>query len=96
MHNRFRMTIAAAIVAAASLTGCGATLTQLRTRAAVDLACAPEGIRTDAIDGATEMATGCGRRAIYVQLFNNSRYPTWLLNSSVQPVGGSALPQAMR
>jgi hypothetical protein len=72
------------------LGGCGATPTQLRARASVDLDCAPEQLRLDAIDGATQKVTGCGKRAIYVQLFNNSRYPTWLLNSTVVPVTRTA------
>jgi hypothetical protein len=31
------------------------------------------------------VVTGCGKRAVYVELFNDGRYPTWLLNSSVEP-----------
>ncbi len=82
MNWLFRILAAAA---AFGLAGCGATLTQLRTRASLDLACAPDSIRLDEMDGATQVVTGCGKRAVYVQLFNNSRYPTWLLNSAVEP-----------
>jgi hypothetical protein len=73
-----------ALVAVVGLTGCGATLAQLQKRASVDLTCGPESIRMEEIDSATEVVTGCGKRAIYVQLFNNNRYPTWLLNSNIE------------
>jgi hypothetical protein len=76
-----------ALVAAMAFTGCGATLPQLRTRASLDLSCTPESLQLQPLDGATEIVTGCGKRALYVQLFNNSRYPTWLLNSNVEPTG---------
>jgi hypothetical protein len=79
-----------------ALAGCGATEAQLRTRAAFDLACPSGSIRTEAIDGATQLATGCGKRAIYVEMFNNSRNPTWLLNSSVEPLAAPPPAQAMR
>jgi hypothetical protein len=84
MFKLSRMTTLAVAVA---ITGCGATLPQLRTRASVDLSCTPESIQLKPLDGATEIATGCGKRALYVQLFNNSRYPTWLLNSNIEPAG---------
>jgi hypothetical protein len=87
---------ASVLAACIVLAGCGATQTQLRTRAAFDLACAPGAIRTEAIDGATQLATGCGKRAIYVEMFNNSRNPTWLLNSSVESVSVPPAAQAMR
>jgi hypothetical protein len=94
MARRFSTTVLGACVV--TLAGCGATQTQLRTRAAFDLACAKDSIRTEAIDGATQLATGCGKRAIYVEMFNNSRNPTWLLNSSVEPVIIPPGVQAMR
>jgi hypothetical protein len=93
MARRFSTTILGACVV---LAGCGATQTQLRTRAAVDLACAPDAIRTEALDGATQVAMGCGKRAIYVEMLNNSRNPTWLLNSSVESVSAPPAVQAMR
>jgi hypothetical protein len=76
-----------AFVAAVAITGCGATLPQLRNRASLELSCAPESLNVSDLDGATKIVTGCGKRAVYVQLFNNSRYPTWLLNSSIEPSG---------
>jgi hypothetical protein len=84
------------LVAALALTGCGATLPQLRTRASVDLSCTPESLQLQALDGATEVVTGCGKRALYVQLFNNNRYPTWLLNSSIDPANVPAGAQSAR
>jgi hypothetical protein len=74
-----------ALAGGLALMGCGATLPQLRTRASVDLACKPESLQLKELDGATQVVTGCGKRAVYVELFNDSRYPTWLLNSSVEP-----------
>jgi hypothetical protein len=79
-----------------AFTGCGATLHQLRNRASVDLSCTPESIEVDAMDSATQVVTGCGKRAVYVQLFNNSRYPTWLLNSAIEPVGPPPTAQSSR
>jgi hypothetical protein len=46
--------------------------------------------------GATQIVTGCGKRALYVELLNNSRCPTWLLNSNVDPVGIPANAQSAR
>jgi hypothetical protein len=72
------------------IAGCVATLPQLHTRAALDLACAPENLRDEAIDAATRVVTGCGKRAVYVEMFNDSRYPTWLLNSDIRTVDSPA------
>jgi hypothetical protein len=80
----FRISMTTVFVACAALTGCGATLPQLRRRASVDFACNAASLQVEKIDSATEIVTGCGRRAVYVQLFNNARYPTWLLNSNVE------------
>ncbi len=77
----------AMVAAAVGVTGCGATLSQLRTRASFDLSCAPESLQLKPVDGATEIVAGCGKRALYVQQFNNARYSTWLLNSAVEPQG---------
>ena len=75
----------AALAAGLGLMGCGGTLPQLRSRASVDLACTPESLQLKELDQATQVVTGCGKRAVYVELFNDGRYPTWLLNSSVEP-----------
>jgi hypothetical protein len=85
-----------ALTAALPLAGCGATQAQLRTRASLDLSCSPEGIQLDAVDPATQIASGCGKRAIYVQLLNNSRYPTWMLNSNVETTRVPAALQSTR
>jgi hypothetical protein len=79
-----------AFVAAVAITGCAATLPQLRNRASLDFSCAPESLQMSDLDGATKIVTGCGKRAVYVQLFNNSRDPTWLLNSTIEPSGPPA------
>jgi hypothetical protein len=67
------------------LAGCGATLPQLQTRAALDLDCHAEALSVRVVDPATRLVTGCGKQAIYVENFNNSRYPAWLLNSEIRP-----------
>jgi len=72
--------------AAAMLTGCGATLPQLKTRASLDFDCAQAQLDVKEIDPATRQVEGCGKRAMYVGIFNNSRYPTWLLNSEIRTV----------
>jgi hypothetical protein len=67
-------------------TGCGATVQQLKTRAALDLDCTAARLDVKQIDSGTRQVEGCGKRAIYVELFNNSRYPVWMLNSDVRDV----------
>jgi hypothetical protein len=68
------------------LTGCGATLEQLKTRASLDLDCAATRLDVKTIDSATRRVEGCGKRAMYVEIFNNSRDPAWMLNSDVRDV----------
>ncbi len=82
--------------AALPLAGCGATQSQLRARASLDLSCAPDSIRVNALDTGTQVASGCGKRAIYVELFNNGRHPTWMLNSDVQTTRVPEAAQSMR
>ena len=84
------------LAAALAVTGCGATLPQLRTRASFDLSCTPGSLQLQPLDDATEVVTGCGKRALYVQLFNNNRHPTWLLNSNVQPASDTPGAQSAR
>ena len=68
------------------LTGCGATLQQLKARASLDLECAETQLEVKTIDSATRRVEGCGKRALYVEIFNNSRDPAWMLNSDVSEV----------
>jgi hypothetical protein len=68
------------------LTGCGATVQQLRTRASYDFECTETQLHVQAIDSGTRQVEGCGKRAMYVEIFNNSRHPTWMLNSDVRDV----------
>jgi hypothetical protein len=70
------------------LSGCGATVPQLQSRAAFDFDCQPAAISVRALDPGTRVAAGCGKQAVYVEHFNNSRHPTWLLNSEVKPQPG--------
>jgi hypothetical protein len=65
--------------------GCGATVEQLRNRASIDLECQPASLSIRTIDPATRSVNGCGRQAIYVEQFNHSVRPAWLLNSSIAP-----------
>jgi hypothetical protein len=77
----------ALLAAAFGMSGCGATIPQLRTRASVDMSCTAESLHVQPLDDATQIVSGCGKRAVYVELFNNARAPTWLLNSSIDDVG---------
>ena len=65
-------------------TGCGATLPQLKQRASIDLACSEAQLDVKEIDPGTRQVEGCGKRALYVEIFNNSRRPAWLLNSDIR------------
>jgi hypothetical protein len=69
-----------------AFTGCGATLPQLKTRASIDLECTEAQLAVKQINSGTRQVEGCGKRAMYVELFNNSRYPTWILNSDIRDV----------
>ncbi len=93
MFKRSKMTTLAAAV---GFMGCGATLSQLRGRASVDLSCAPESLQLQALDGATQVVSGCGKRAVYVEQFNNARHPTWLLNSNIEAPGIPPSAQSQR
>jgi hypothetical protein len=70
--------------------GCGASLEQLKNRAAIDLECQPASLAIRPIDSATRSVNGCGKQAIYVEQFNHSVRPTWLLNSSITPAATSS------
>jgi hypothetical protein len=78
------------------LGGCGATPAQLRVRAAFDLGCDPAAISTRELDAGTRVASGCGRQAVYVENFNQSVHPVWMLNSEVRslPSGKASAPSA--
>jgi hypothetical protein len=76
--------------AALALGGCGATVQQLKTRASIDLQCAEPRLQLKEVDAGTREVTGCGKRAIYVEIFNNSRHPLWLLNSELRDVPASS------
>jgi len=70
--------------------GCGATVEQLKVRAAIDLDCQPASLAIRPIDAATRSVSGCGKRAIYVEQFNHATRPTWLLNSAIAPAATAA------
>jgi len=74
-------------IAAVGLAGCGATLDQLQSRAAIDLDCQPEAISSRELDSQTRIASGCGKRAVYVETCTGRNHSgcTWLLNSPVRP-----------
>ena len=63
--------------------GCGATLEQLKNRASIDLECQSASLAVRPIDAATRSVSGCGKQAIYVEQFNHSVRPAWLLNSAI-------------
>lgn len=68
--------------------GCGATLAQLQTRAALDLDCTPASITARDVDIGTMVASGCGKQAIYIEhcVGNNHSSCTWMLNSEIKSV----------
>jgi hypothetical protein len=74
--------------------GCGATLEQLKNRASIDLDCQPSSLAIRPIDSATRRVNGCGRQAIYVEQFNHSVRPAWLLNSPIVPAAASSASNA--
>jgi hypothetical protein len=69
--------------------GCGATLAQLQTRAALDLDCSPASITARNIDTETLVASGCGKQAIYIEhcVGNHHSHCTWMLNSTIKASG---------
>ncbi len=66
--------------------GCGATEEQLRARAAFDFECSEGSVRIVEIDSRTRGASGCGKRATYVQECDGPKNNmmtecTWVQNS---------------
>ena len=66
--------------------GCGATASQLKSRAAFDLHCNESSIRITKLDSRTRGVTGCGQRATYIESCDGpadsfARKCTWVLNS---------------
>ena len=71
--------------------GCLATFEQLQARAAFDLDCPPASISARELDDRTQIATGCGKQAVYVQTCTNRNSGcTWMLNSEVKPMEARA------
>jgi hypothetical protein len=62
-------------------------LEQLQTRAALDFNCQPAAISARFVDTQTRLATGCGKRAIYVETCSdrNRAVCAWMLNSEIKP-----------
>lgn len=79
----FRMLLLA--IASWTLSGCGATVGQLKARAAFDLDCPESQLTIVAIDDRTRGVRGCGSKAVYVEtcrMLNNAPTDcTWVLNS---------------
>jgi hypothetical protein len=70
------------LVLGAVLAGCGATESQLRTRAAFDLSCDEKSISIVEIDSRTKGVRGCDKHATYVeQCAQGNADCTWVLNS---------------
>jgi hypothetical protein len=85
MKNRKRLLLPVAFASACLLfAGCGATLTQLRTRAAFDFDCQADSISVREMDPGTRVAAGCGKQAVYVENYNQNLRPVWMLNSEVK------------
>jgi hypothetical protein len=74
------------------LGACGATESQLRSRAAFDFSCPQGQLQITEIDGRSKGVTGCGKRAVYVEQCkpNNASDCTWVLNTELTPEGPPA------
>lgn len=66
--------------------GCGASLEQLRTRAAFDFSCPEPQLSVVDIDSRTKGVTGCGKKGTFVESCTPTPWKnlecTWVLNSS--------------
>ena len=68
------------------LTGCSATLEQLKDRATFDLQCSENQLRLTRIDDRTYGVAGCGKRATYVDTCDQLQTRadcTWVLNADL-------------
>ena len=67
-----------------ALLGCGASVSQLRSRASFDLDCPAQQLRITEIDARTRGVRGCGQRVTYIESCSDSRRArntcTWVLN----------------
>jgi len=75
-----------------TVSSCGASFEQLQSRAAFDLDCQPHAITAQMIDYETRIASGCGKKAVYVEhcTGNNHSGCTWMLNSPVRPTSAGS------
>ncbi len=81
MHVFKRFMCAAGLSA---LGACNATIQQLNNRAAFELSCPSEQIRTTRLDARTMGVEGCGTKAVYIESCEGegwARTCTWVLNS---------------
>jgi hypothetical protein len=79
---------AVCLVGVVAAVGCGgASVEQLRTRAAFDLQCPESSITLVHLDERTQGVTGCGQRATYVESctmmdgYGGKHDCTWVLNT---------------
>jgi len=68
-------------------------LPPLQSRAAVDFDCQPDRVSARGIAVDTVIASGCGKRAIYVQMCTgrHQEYCKWLLNSAIRRADGKPI-----
>jgi hypothetical protein len=66
-----------------------ASMSKLRTRAAIDLGCKEDSLKGKEVDARTYHVWGCSKRATYVTACNYSpsKSCTWVLNSPVESYG---------
>lgn len=77
---------------AAWLCSCGASTSQLRSRAAFDLQCDEARLQIVEIDSATRGVVGCGQRATYIEVCRaKGTSCTWVLNADLRPA--TAMPR---
>ena len=77
------------LAALGGVAACGASESQLRTRAAFDLSCPEDKLRIVEIDDRTRGVVGCGQRVTYVDTCaatqTNLGGCTWILNTDGKP-----------
>jgi hypothetical protein len=75
-----RRLVSVFVFGALCLSGCGASPSQLRDRAAFDLNCSQSELQVTEIDKRTRGVRGCGQQATYVQSCEGGLC-TWVLNT---------------
>jgi hypothetical protein len=77
------------VVSAIGMSGCGASVTKLHSRASFDLNCPSDQLQVLELDNRTRGVRGCSRQATYVEDCSTPARAadscTWVLNSDNRP-----------